>query len=451
MATRRNEDTSFMVNRSYSRLVLAAALLLAPGLTPGVLAQGGPTAPSRYEGLFGRERVAPTSTQGLDLAVSIFEGYDDNLTAGATNRQPRQALLLDGFYSGLQSSLAYGKRWGTAAEFTAGAGSFVRHYPDLHAITPMQHRGAVSFTAGLGSRARLNVRQEVSYTPRYQFDPFSELSGTLAPPAALAEGQFGIANNPMLVTRTVASLSQDLTSRTSFDATYGIRDAELRATGRTFRHQYAGFRFGHRLTRYATLRLGYRYTEAGGSDAPAQITHAPEVGIAYDRPLSFSRRTSVSFGGGSAIHGSGPTIDSTSPRYRVTGFAQVTRDVGRSWVSRLAYSRGVLYLEAYPQPFFSDSVVASVQGYLSPRWDLVAQARYVRGTPHTIDPGPDRTAYTGDVRLRVAVSSRVALYAQGTYYVYQFGDSVILPAGLVDTLDRRSIRVGVSVWAPLLR
>jgi hypothetical protein len=49
------------------------------------------------------------------------------------------------------------------------------------------------------------------------------------------------------------------------------------------------------------------------------------------------------------------------------------------------------------------------------------------------------------------VSSRVALFAQGTYYVYQFGDSVILPAGLVDTLDRRSIRVGLTLWAPLVR
>jgi hypothetical protein len=440
-----------MLNSSCYRFVLAAVLLAAPGLAPGALAQQGPTAPDRYEGIFGRERVAPTSTQGLDFTISIFEGYDDNLTAGATNRQPRQALLVDGFFTGLQSSLAYGKRWGTSAELTAGAGSFVRHYPDLHEITPMQHRGAIGFTAGLGTRARFSVRQELSYTPRYQFDPFSDVSGALAPAEAAAEGQFGIASNPMLVRRTVASFSQDLTQRTSFDVAYGLRDAELQATGRSFRHQYAGFRVGHRLSRYATLRLGYRYTEAAGTDGRAQITHAPEIGVSYDRPLSISRRTAVSFGGGTAIHGSGPTIDSTARRYRLTGFAQLTRDFGRSWVSRLAYSRGLLHLEAYPEPFYSDSVVASVQGYLTPRWDLVAQARYVRGTPHTFDPGPDRTAYTGDVRLRVAVSSRVALFAQGTYYVYQFGDSVILPAGLVDTLDRRSIRVGLTLWAPLVR
>ena len=62
---------------------------------------------------------------------------------------------------------------------------------------------------------------------------------------------------------------------------------------------------------------------------------------------------------------------------------------------------------------------------------------------------PRYESFVTTVRVRRALTRRLAGYAEGLYYHYEFDENAPIPPGLPPTFDRLGFRIGLSLWLPL--
>ena len=119
--------------------------------------------------------------------------------------------------------------------------------------------------------------------------------------------------------------------------------------------------YSHSVSRYASLRLGYAQqdTDYSFEAAPKRryTQRNYDVGVNYSRPLSLSRRTTFSFGTGSAV-----LDDGTETFFNVTGSASLSHQIGRTWEANVVYARGLGTVAGFVEPTFADSVNANLRG-----------------------------------------------------------------------------------------
>ena len=125
--------------------------------------------------------------------------------------------------------------------------------------------------------------------------------------------------------------------------------------------------------------------------------------------------------------------------------------MGRTWRARVAYDRNVGFVEGLRDPVFSNAVNASVDGFLSRRVDLHAGGGFSLGDVGRVHDSSDVHTYTGGARIRSAINQNLALFAEYVYYNYNLGTAVITTPGIPQSLDRNTVRVGITAWMPLLR
>jgi hypothetical protein len=194
-----------------------------------------------------------------------------------------------------------------------------------------------------------------------------------------------------------------------------------------------------------------------GLNARPSALHDIEAGVDYRRALSFSRRTSVSFGMGSTLVNApvgvvdGDQAITSELQYRLVGDVGLTHEMGRTWRASVAYSRGIGYSEAFARPVYSDGVNAIVTGFFNRRTDVSASAGFSAGDVGVVQASSSFRAYRAATRARVALTSMWALFAEHQYYKHDLGDAFIVPVGVPSVLDRHSVRVGVTLWVPILR
>jgi hypothetical protein len=109
----------------------------------------------------------------------------------------------------------------------------------------------------------------------------------------------------------------------------------------------------------------------------------------------------------------------------------------------------VRLVEGFTQPFFANSVMANVGGFLNRRIELLTSGAYSRGA---VGFGSDRyTAAQGSARLRVALASFLAIDAEGLVNQHRFDARVVLPGPVSADLNRWAARCNVALWLPLSR
>ena len=203
-------------------------------------------------------------------------------------------------------------------------------------------------------------------------------------------------------------------------------------------------------------RLGYGYTTAEYSQRvgflPQDIHHL-DAGVDYGRALSISRRTRVSFSTGSAIlSGSGETFGGQTSgfSYHLTGTADLTHEMGRTWTARMSFRRGIELHEGFAQPFLSNAVTGGLSGLLSRRLLFGMGADYVSGNVG-LTSGAHYTSKAAHASLEYALSRRLALFGRYVYYQYEFDGLVGMDPRLPRALDRQGVRVGLSTSIPVIR
>ena len=434
------------------RALLMAGLVVAS--TIPALAQT--EAPARqYQGVFGRITENPNSRQQMDLTVSLYGGYDDNVLAdegGVGN----PAFMRSGWLTGLSGDLSYARQLRRVSLGVRG-GTYLRYMPAFKKfISVSQASGAIDFSASLSSSTRLHAAQSLAHRPyrHLLFFPGAFLPAETGE-AALPDIDFVLSGRQVLASSTVVGLTHTLSRRSSVSLTYGLHLTDSRGRELDHRDQHAGVRYTRNVTKYLSLRLGYGYRHARHSFAARPTrSHDLDIGADYHRALSFSRNTSVSFGTGTSILRSERVEDGSGDqptRYLMRGAATLNHEIGRSWTAALGYYRGLQFIDGLAEPVLSDSVSARLGGYLGPRVGVFALAGYSRGEMGLRRAAPRYEAYMASAGVRVALNRHVGIYSQYAVYLSEFPEGIRVPLGLSRQIERHGVRAGLTFWAPVLR
>jgi hypothetical protein len=429
---------------------LGALLAVLVASTPA-LAQA-PRADRPYRGLFASGTDG--SEQSLVAQGSIGGGYDSNIIAdiaGAGTQgigDPRIARR--GAVGAASGSLSYALQRDKVG-FGASFGEATRYYPNNAETVINSYTETIGINYRPTNRTTLAANQFVAYQPFVLSSLFPALfdpqPGQLnLPPVDLATGLASY-----LTYGANAGITHQLSRRVSFTAGYNWQESDTPYIN-TSLAQYggnAGLRFG--LTRNLGLRVGYARQEgryAGLNDEV--VTETYDIGLDYQKALSISRRTTVSFSSGtSAIENTQSAARNRT--YFVTGAARLNHEIGRSWLASAAYDRGVQFVDTLLLPVLSDSFSGNVRGLITRRLEFNSG---VQGSTGRIGfsraEGQSFDTYQAFSSLAYALSRFANVSVSYSYYQYKFDGDTLLPTGIARDFDRQSVRANLNLWAPLM-
>ena len=462
-----------MKSRRTALLAVTIALAIAPGVVWAQEAGGAPEAPAGapiqdpppdpasvrrpYRGLFD-ELPDLNATQQLILNGSVYGAYDTNRLAVLAHEQDIDPRLQDsGYYSGATARLTYrvNHQGHRAAIFGSSSAVANYYYSNQSRITP-HYSGIVGVSVPLGRATVLSGSYALALNHYYRFVLFPD--GVAEDDTGAEEGDpaYDLVNRVSLQHTGRITLTRQLSSRSSLSMGGTIRYADyLSSDFNSYKNGAAFIQFDRRLTRYATLNLGYAYSVAnprtlGGTSRTYQRINA---GVSYGRALSFSRRTSVSFSSGSAITTSQDLSLPDTPnrtRFHAIGTATLDYEIGRTFTANVAYHRRVLFREEFDTPFFTDGVTAGVSGSVNRRLHVSAIARWSLSETE-IQGDSQHRARSASAQATYAINRFLAGYARYVYYYYRFGEDIPLDPGIPQRLDRQGVRVGLTTSIPLIR
>jgi hypothetical protein len=426
------------------RLLSWTAVGVALLLTAVPAAAQAPRAERPYRGLFGSG--TGDAGQLLTASGSVGGGYDDNVLADMLNRS--SAISRGGSRGGTVTSVSGALAYSFDTESMAlglSVGSGARYYPGTSTdfISGTQGRMSLGYQPRAGTSLSLNV--SAAQQP-YQF---SSLFPVVLEPALgdapIPDLDLPTTAETYLQYSGTAGFSQRLSRRASFNANYAQHRANRGADLGEFVNQTAGGGLTYNLGKGLDVQAGYAYGEARYADRQTREHHAINAGINYNRSLSISRRTTLSFATGSSAVRSNDRL-----RYNLVGNAALQHEIGRSWSAWVGYSRRVLLNEVWPDPIVADGVTAGFGGLISRRMQFSSVARGALGRGLEKDV-PGFNSVQASASLGYALNRFMSLGVTYSYYQQRFDEGATLSAGIPASAERHSARATVSLWAPLFQ
>jgi hypothetical protein len=436
---------------------IGCAALIGSGLAsaqtqPGAPA-GAPKAKPAAPGVFGgaaSRSGEPTS----GLLVTLTEAYDENVLADAGPIQ--SSLQAGGLFTDLTANFT-ARVQGRKLQFSSAAGTDVRYYSQQHTTVGIGHYGSSGLTYTSGGTT-FSIDGGVAYAPSYLYRLFASVAAVQPLGDTVAAG-YAIADTSSLNYDARISLTQSLSPRNRItvrgsgrysdflhnDASntgYGMRDLASYDTSALF---------GRAVTRNVNLNVGYTYRRAQYYTGQFPTEHDVTFGLDYDRPISKTRRTHLRVGASTIMLDAPAPGDGTGilrRQYKTAADASLSRQFARSWQASGAYRRGVGFIEGFTTPVLTDGFSVNTTGLFSRRVDFLGSASYSVGEPVVAGESSGFTTYAGDVRMRVALNNRWALYGEYLYYYYDFGRGFV-PAGVPQRVSRNSVRAGLTMWMPM--
>lgn len=402
-----------------------------------------------YRGLFAGG-IGQT-TQRLTATASAGTGWSDNLVADPTGGEsflPNQAgnQFKGGVYSG-SAVLSYSLNLGgiglgatagtTGHYYAANTKQFVRReYASLGASVPIW-RG-------------VTVNGSVAYQPYSLRSMFPGIYETSFVDPVIVDEDYPSSTVHYLSYAASTGYSRRISRRMSIQTGYSFQ-ARPAVTGGAegfVSHSVSG-RLTRDLGRGIGGHVGYGYSRALYSQSDPFTFHTIDVGVDYSRAfsISLSRRTTISFSSGTALY---QTVTPKTFQFRVTGSARLNHEMGRTWNAGLAYNRGLGFSDTWMQPVFTDSLSAGAGGFINRRTQLRGGAGLVFGAG-TVGSYGDILGVSGGSSLSFAVTRHLNTALTYSYYRQRFASTLALVEGFPQDYDGQSIRVSVSVWAPLFQ
>jgi hypothetical protein len=461
-----------MIARLAARVVATLAVLVAlPGVT---FAQAQAPRERPMDPLFGGNALNPAVTETLDANLSVAGGTDDNVGLALGTDDGRVGLGAS--FASLDGGLTYSTRR-RRSEFGASGSVSVRRLFGQGVRTSE----APSYSGGLGlalqtsQRTRFRVDQSVSWSPYYDFGLLMDLQESPLGAAAATRADNAAVEARTLRTATEAAFEQELSERLSYRLEYRLQQVDVARgqftdAGALVQHKAAA-RLMKAMTANTTLRLGYGFESApdavifGSREIDRSLragnNHSIDLGVDFARPLTLGRRTTLLFGIGSAISSSrgplqgavdstGTFVDKPTTDIGLIGRVRLDQVVGGGWTVAAGFERSADYVEVLNSTVFSDAIGLDVTGLISRRVEVVSSVDYGR-TNGQYALGGDHF-YTGraNFMVRAAATQLLALFGEFSYYSYQFDEQFPLPEGFSSALKRRSVRIGATLWLPLL-
>jgi hypothetical protein len=198
---------------------------------------------------------------------------------------------------------------------------------------------------------------------------------------------------------------------------------------------------------YVEYKDGGQRDETPGK--PPVMDRHPRMsfGIDYSKPLSLSRRTTLAYSTGTAA-----VYDRKldAYKYELVGSIKLDREIGRTWLASVGYSRDVRYIEFVNEPLLGNYVTAGLEGSFSRRVQF--GSNFGGSSGHLGLSKEDITKtdmYFGAVKLSVALTRMLSLTTDYGYYTYTLPSHQLLdlPAG---PGRYQVLRTYLQVWVPLL-
>jgi len=440
----RPPDSTCRVRRLWRALWPLALAAVLPLLTPPeAWAQYYRRVPRQYDALFAPRRVVDRGQQ-LDLTGQILVGYDNNSTP---DPEAASDLYDDTLLGGGSLVLNYDAN-GRKAHFRLSLDGTTRYFDNIDYVATTYRAGA-SLRYDFSRRNSITIDELVTQSPFYFFQLYS--------PLFIHEfGQVPDVNPDLNLDRrdyfdalTHLTFDHRLSNTSSAYVEGAARLGDVGSGGTRRVSEYAvGGGYRRSVSRYATLRLGYRYV-----DQDARTTrHDIDVGVDYARNLSVSRRTQVFFSTGTTIlrsRSTDPLPGEVSPsNFRLLLQAGLIHQFGRSWTGVTAYSRGVSLINGYSYPFNYDSFDLDINGYLNRRVEFTARTGLTFGS-RVLTQSEDYRVIFGSVGFTVGLSRNVALAADYLAFRYDFEPRTIFDPATLERLDRLASRVYMTFWLPI--
>ena len=456
------------MNRYFRLIVVAASLALSCGGTASAQSQQGePEKP--FRGLFGGNEADLRSRQALDFRFSLYGAWEENVTtlldsAEYTPSRFESLLNMTGYYAGATSSLSYSRR-GKRFSFNAVGGAHFRYYTEQQEFSNASDWASVGFSASLSPKTTLSASQGVSYSPYYSNGFFPMLTAPVPGEVLSPSPDYYTFYHPNYSYTTAVNLGRRLTPRSSLSAYYNLNYVDFTeqddlSSWQPFRNQMAGARYQHNLTKTLGFHAGYAYTEGRYGWYAAQAYpvkgHNIDVGLDYSQTLPLGRKTTFGFATGTSIvEGTSNYADEKGEngRYYFNALvtAYVNTAIGRTWKAGVNYGRGLMFVQGFQEPWFYDSVWATLGGYLGRRVNVSFQGGWTNGGSYYALEGAGIDAWTALANLHVALTRTVAVFGQYFYYHYDVAGQQLLPFVAARDFERHGVRAGLTVWLPLLR
>ena len=365
-----------------------------------------------------------------------------------------------GTLTGGSTALSYaraGARWSTNVAGRAN----VNHSPTIGDSTTAGYAARGIATGQLGRSTQVRLGGRIEYSPRYGLGTRLFESSDLNGIPILNNGVQDV--DPLALTAlyhfTQATVSQDLTRRSSVNISYQLQQTDFSShpADQTVQTGQAYYRYD--FAQGTSLSLGYGYIESSYERFGAADTtygfHEIIANLNHSRAFSLTRATTFSFGVGSAL--AQPAVDRASGASRsrmrllATGTALLDHQIGRSWSIGISYARALQFLDGFTEPQLTDTVMATLGGLVSRGIDVSASVGYGRGSPASGAAGTFDT-YQAVAQIRFALNRHASFFSQ--YFFNRYGSSrgdVNPLFGLRQDYGRHGARVGLDLWAPLLR
>jgi hypothetical protein len=441
------------------RLLFAlVATVVLVGAPSGVFAQSG--SPGPYQGIFsgGGNNTDPNIHHRLDLSFSVAAAYDDDVLPALTGGIEPTTRPFNGYNTTYTGNAQY--QWqGRRMQAGLTATSALRQFTDTNDYT-MTHALGAGFSAQFARRTTLFVNQSANYSPPYLFGLFPNVD-VASPGAVIAGGpNYLVDDTESLSYETIVTVEHGLTRRgtVSVSGDYRFTDFRDNSRGRPdVRSSGVRTRYGYSFGRNTAFTAGYHYRsgELGFGSTAFSSEQGVEVGMAYNRKLSATRKATLSFSIGSTTMDlpSVPAAGIVAGRQSdVSAEAALNYQFARSWIVRGAYRRGAEFVAELSEPIFVDGVTLTLGGDMGRRIHLSSSGAYSSG--QGLQPGATTNllkTYTGNLRLAVDLTRSLGSYAEYLYYLYDFSGNPNLAPGLLTKVERNGVRAGLTVWFSMRR
>jgi hypothetical protein len=328
--------------------------------------------------------------------------------------------------------------------------SSARYLPDLDNGVIASHGAGVNGSVQLSQRTMVSGDFALNFQPLSASSLFPGLFQAEGAPPLPTDYDLGAVTDNYLSDAGSVQVSHSLTKRTGLS--FGYTQSHSKATAQQFGQESAGISGGvsHALGKGLGLRLGYgrrigQYGNAAPGAAGTVRQHTIDAGVNFNRALSFSRQTQLSFSTGSGVFS-----DGVGERYDLTGAANLSHQWGRSWSTGIGYSRQMGFIDALIQPTFANSLSASLTGLLSRRFSVDAGGGMSDGTIGLTGDTNGYRAYRATAGLTTGITSTVGVRVDYVYYTYRFETTQFLPTALGRNIRRQSVQVSLDFSAPLI-
>jgi hypothetical protein len=437
-----------MVICRYVLPILSLCMLVVAGVTADAQSLTPPRPERPYRGLFGSGVDDPS--QLLTVTGLAGGGADDDLLAagfGQADTRPRE--LRGGGYGLASAGLSY--VWlGSNASLSASGSAISRYYPGARQDFVSSRMASTRFEVRPLRNTRLFASGTVGYQPYNLLGLFPSLFERSAGRLSTAEEDFAITGQYYTRASAQAGVFQtvDIGRRASAEFDYSYGRTELSGGARTYDSHRAGTTLRYAMAKSVGLRAGYHYQTFAnrGTSARSRVeAHDLDIGVDLNKPLSLTRQTTLTFGSGSSA-----LVREHRTDYRVTGDAQLSHEIGRSWGTSLGYTRNMRYIDIFDELVFLDAITASLAGQLSRQVEFSLIARASGGRIGFDRSAPRYRMYAGTVTISRAFTRHLALNGSYFFNQYAFDQGISLPLGVGDEMQRHGIRATVTAWAPLL-